>query len=182
MRILCFHGYRSSAAVQRRAIAPLAQALRSAPEFVCVDAPSLARGDFGWWTEGFAGWEESRDWVAGLLAGEEFDGVFGFSQGAALAGLLCAALATPPGFAIMAGGFTSPFERHAYLFTRKLRVPSAHIIGKADTVITPADSLLLADRFEQPLVIEHAGGHVIPSGATVVVQLDDFLNRVKEAR
>lgn len=166
--------------MQRRMLAPLAEALQPAPEFVCVDAPSLARGDFGWWHQGFAGWEESRDWVAGLLAEEEFDGVFGFSQGAALAGLLCAALDPPPGFAIMAGGFTSPFERHAYLFRRKLPVPSAHIIGKTDRIVPPAASLLLADRFEQPQVIEHAGGHVVPSDPAVAAQLDGFLNRVKE--
>jgi predicted esterase len=182
MRILALHGYSSSASVLRRQLAPLARLLTPVPEFVYVDAPSLPRGDFGWWHEGFAGWEQSRDFVAGLLAADEFDGIFGFSQGAALAGLVCAALDTPPGFAIMIGGFTSPFERHAYLFTRKVSVPSVHIIGRADTVIPWAESRLLADRFEEPLVIEHDGGHVIPVGPDVVAQLGGFLGDMTEIK
>jgi hypothetical protein len=56
-----------------------------------VDAPSLASGDFGWWHEGFRGWERTRDWAVELLrTGPRIDGIFGFSQGAALTGLLAA--------------------------------------------------------------------------------------------
>src|SRR5260221_14242221 len=92
LRILCLHGCHGSAMILLRQMEPLAAALPASVEFVYVNAPSLATGDFGWWHGGFNGWERTREWVAELMRGEPpFDGVFGFSQGAALAGLLAAA-------------------------------------------------------------------------------------------
>jgi hypothetical protein len=32
-------------------------------DFVCVDAPSLAAGSFGWWQLNFRGWQRSVDWL-----------------------------------------------------------------------------------------------------------------------
>jgi hypothetical protein len=150
---------------------------------VFVDAPSLSVGDFGWWHEGFSGWERTRDWVGDLISsGPRFDGVFGFSQGAALTGLLAAEResdGTPSignfGFAIMVGGFTSNLPQHATLFRHKLTIRSVHVIGRDDVIVPRRDSLLLADRFADPLVIEHAGGHVIPGGA-VATRIAQFLS------
>jgi Serine hydrolase (FSH1) len=89
--MLCLHGYHGSAAILRGQMAPLAAALPLNVELVYVDAPSLASGDFGWWHEGFRGWERTRDWAVELLrTGPRIDGIFGFSQGAALTGLLAA--------------------------------------------------------------------------------------------
>ena len=85
-RMLCLHGYHGSAAILYRQIAPLAAALPAHVELVFVDAPSLSSGDLGWWHEGFRGWERTRDWAIGLLNLQQFDGIFGFSQGAAAAG------------------------------------------------------------------------------------------------
>jgi Serine hydrolase (FSH1) len=48
-RILCLHGYHGSADVLRNQAAALFGALESIAEFVFVDAPSLAEGDYGWW-------------------------------------------------------------------------------------------------------------------------------------
>jgi hypothetical protein len=53
--------------------------------------------------------------------------------------------------------------QHAELFRHKLAVPSVHVTGRADVIVPRRDSLLLADRFADPLVIEHSGGHVIPA-------------------
>src|SRR5580704_11962048 len=89
-RILCLHGYHGSAAILRRQMSPVAAALSADVELVYIDAPSLASGDFGWWHEGFRGWERTRDWMIELVGVQRYDGVFGFSQGAALAGLLVA--------------------------------------------------------------------------------------------
>ena len=91
LRMLCLHGYHGSGAILRRQMAPLAAAIPANVELVYVDAPSLAAGDFGWWHEGFRGWEHTRDWAVELLrTGPRIDGIFGFSQGAALTGLLAA--------------------------------------------------------------------------------------------
>jgi hypothetical protein len=58
-------------------MAALASSLPADIEFVYIDAPSLAAGDFGWWHEGFTGWERTRDWITGQLsAGPRIDGLF----------------------------------------------------------------------------------------------------------
>jgi fermentation-respiration switch protein FrsA (DUF1100 family) len=179
-RILCLHGYHGSAAILRRQIAPVAAGLAADVELVFVDAPSLSSGDFGWWHEGFRGWERTREWAIALLGSQQFDGLFGFSQGAALAGLLAAIRddeLAPISFdlAIMVGGFTSTLPQHAHLFARKLSVRSLHVMGRADSVIPMRDSLLLADRFEHPVIIEHRGGHVIPDDPAITSRIADFV-------
>src|SRR5216684_5457977 len=67
LRMLCLHGYHGSGAILRRQMAPLAAALPPCVELVYVDAPSLSSGDFGWWHEGFSGWEGTRDRAVELL-------------------------------------------------------------------------------------------------------------------
>jgi predicted esterase len=183
LRILCLHGYHGSGATLRHQMASLTATLRPNIEFVYVNAPSLATGDFGWWHEGFAGWERTRDWAIELVcAGPRFDGIFGFSQGAALAGLLTAVQESggaPPefrlDFAIMVGGFTSDLPKHAGLFRHKLTTPSIHVIGRSDVIVPRRDSLRLADRFADPLVLEHPGGHIVPGQDAVARPIADFL-------
>lgn len=179
-RILCLHGYHGSAAILRRQIAPVAATLPADVELFFVDAPSLASGDFGWWHDGFRGWERIRDWGTELLRSEHFDGVFGFSQGAALAGLLAALRDSEPAsvsfdFAIMVGGFTSSAPQHAHLFPSKLRVPSVHVMGRVDGIVPMRDSMLLAERFVDPVVIEHGGGHVIPDDPAITKRIAGFV-------
>jgi pimeloyl-ACP methyl ester carboxylesterase len=185
LRVLCLHGYHGTGAILRRQMAPLAGALPADIEFVYVDAPSLAAGGFGWWHEGFSGWEQTRDWITGqLTAGPRVDGLFGFSQGAALAGLLAALRESPRAprgldfrFAVMVGGFTSFLPQHADLFPRPLTIPSVHVTGRSDTIVPRSDSLELAARFAGPLVLEHSGGHVIPGDRTVAEPIARFLAR-----
>jgi Serine hydrolase (FSH1) len=191
--ILALHGYHGSAQVLRQQITPLADALPSCVDLTFVDAPSLARGSFGWWHEGFTGWEDTRDWVADLVAGRHFDGVIGFSQGAALTGLLLAAQETADdgsdpgplasryefgfGFGVMIGGFTSEEPKHAALFRRKLATPSLHVTGSADGIVPMRDSLRLAERFTDPVIVKHGGGHVIPADPRAVGRIVEFVER-----
>jgi fermentation-respiration switch protein FrsA (DUF1100 family) len=166
-------------------MASLAGALPAEIESVYIDAPSLASGSFGWWHEGFSGWEHTRDWITGRLsAGPRIDGLFGFSQGAALTGLLAALRESPRAprgldfrFAVMVGGFTSFLPQHADLFPRPLAIPSVHVIGRSDGVVPRPDSLKLAGRFADPLVLEHSGGHVIPGNRAVAEPIAQFLTR-----
>lgn len=179
-RVLCLHGYHGSATILRRQMAPITAAIPVDVELVFVDAPTLATGDFGWWHEGFRGWERTRDWAVELFGTQRFDGVFGFSQGAALTGLLAALRetdTTPIAFymVIMVGGFTSTAPQHASLFTHQLQVRSLHVMGRTDGVIPMRDSQLLADRFAEPVVIEHAGGHVIPDDPAITTRIVSFV-------
>jgi predicted esterase len=181
-RILCLHGCHGNAAFLRRQIAPLAAGLPADVELIFVDAPSLSSGDFGWWHEGLRGWERTRDWAIELFSSQHFDGIFGFSQGAALAGMLAAireAESAPLSFdlAIMASGFTITSPQHAHLFERKLTVPSLHVMGRSDGIVPIRDSLLLAERFSDPIVIEHGGGHVIPGDPAITTRVAKFVAR-----
>ena len=189
LRVLCLHGYHGTGAILRRQMAPLAGSLPADIEFVYLDAPSLALGDFGWWHEGFTGWERTRDWIVERLsAGPRIDGLFGFSQGAALTGLLAALRESPQApddldfrFALMVGGFTSFLPQHAGLFPRALTIPSVHVMGRSDGIVPRSDSLELAGRFTDPLVLEHGGGHVIPADQAVAELIARFLARFASA-
>ena len=70
-----------------------------------------------------------------------FDGILGFSQGGALAGILAAL--QPKGhikfdFLINASGFISRAHEHqALLQPNALRMPSFHIYGKTDILVDP---------------------------------------------
>jgi predicted esterase len=180
-RILALHGYHGSAAVLRRQMAPLSAALPLDTELVFVDAPSLSQRDFGWWHEGFHGWERTRDWVLDLVSRERFDGVFGFSQGAALTGLLAAVQHSDPRtslrfeFAVMVGGFTSYEPQHAALFEQKVTLPSVHVMGASDGIVAMRDSVRLAERFDEPVILKHPGGHVIPSDPAITSRIASFV-------
>jgi pimeloyl-ACP methyl ester carboxylesterase len=188
IRVLCLHGYHGSAAILREQMKPLFGDLRSTAEFVCIDAPSLAAGSFGWWQQGFRGWEQTRDWLIAFFGRQDhFDGVFGFSQGAALTSLLVG-LRAPPGradeqrplsfeFAMMAGGFRSDSPIHADLYASRdsFDLPSLHIMGASDSVVPITDSRILARQFTAPVVLEHPGGHIIASTPPVRREVTRFL-------
>jgi predicted esterase len=117
------------------------------------------------------------------------DGLFGFSQGAALTGLLAALRESPEApdgfdfeFAIMVGGFTSFLPQHAGLFPRELAVPSVHVIGRSDGIVPRPDSLKLAERFTDPLILEHDGGHVIPGTPALAGPITRFLAGFAQAK
>ena len=149
LRILCLHGYHGNANVLRNQMSTLARGMDQLAEFVCVDAPSLAQGDFGWWhavrdenspnaqdpgvgkaVARYRGWSRTRDWLITFFEKEgPFDGIFGFSQGASLAALLVG-LRSPDGkpterkplvfnFVILVGGFLANDPALANLYDIK---------------------------------------------------------------
>jgi hypothetical protein len=199
LRMLCLHGYHGNGEVLRGQMRGWAGALDDLAELVYVDAPSLALGDFGWWhakadtaapgdpsARRYRGWSRTRVWIARLVAERgPFDGVFGFSQGAALAALLVAASVGGPDagrlpfrFGIMVGGFPSQDARHAPWLAGELAAPSLHVIGRADSIVAPQASRALAARFAAPVIAEHAGGHVIADTPAVRAASRQFLTRM----
>jgi hypothetical protein len=186
---------------------PLTAGLDSVAEFVYIDAPSLARGDFGWWhavenesvpaveNPGIApanmrykGWPDSRDRIVSVFERQgPFDGIFGFSQGAALTALLVG-LRSPDGnattlkplafsFAMMVGGFPSVDAAlmNLYEATASYDLPSVHITGLSDSVVESDYSRAVAARFNHPIVLEHRGGHVIAATPEIRKQVGAFL-------
>jgi pimeloyl-ACP methyl ester carboxylesterase len=190
VRVLCLHGYSGNSRILRAQMRPLVADLDKEVEFVYLDAPSLGRGDFGWWHHEFRGWERTRDWMSDLFEREQhFDGVFGFSQGAALTSLLVG-MRSPNGqvdgrkplrfeFAVMVGGFRSDSPKHADLYAcrESYTLPSLHIMGRSDSIVPIEDSRDLCDHFTAPVVLEHTGGHVIPSTPAIRKAVAGFLTR-----
>ena len=185
LRILCLHGYHGSADILRRQMAPLASSI-SEVEFVYVDAPSLAAGDFGWWHSPARGWDRTRDWAIDVLGGPPgFDGVLGFSQGAAFTGLLAGmhqASTVRFDFAVLVSGFTNDAHELAALYRPRFTVPSLHIISRTDSIVPPRESHSLAEQFVNPVIIEHTGGHIVPNTPAVVDGVGRFLNAREPSR
>jgi hypothetical protein len=183
LRILCLHGYHGSASVLRQQMSPMTSGLDRGIEFVYVDAPSLAENDFGWWHSPARGWERSRAWAIDLFASQpHFDGVFGFSQGAALTGLLAGMRERAMDgirfdFAVMVSGFINDSPELAELYRPQFTVPSVHVISRVDGVIPPRMSHDLAARFAEPTILEHSGGHIVPSDSHVVDGVAAFLDQ-----
>jgi acetyl esterase/lipase len=204
LRILCLHGYSGNAEVLCAQMLGLTRELQPLVELVYVDAPSLSVGDHGWWhavgdtgdgAVDYRGWEATRAALLSVFDEQgPFDGVFGFSQGAALVGLL-AGLRSPGrtltpqrpltfDFAIMVGGFVSRDAAHAALYGARASydVPSLHILGRADGIVPPESSRELAARFENPVIVEHDGGHVIAGDESTRKAVRAFLEEMIRRR
>ena len=163
LRILCLHGYHGRAELLHSQMRPLIEGTESLAEYVVLDAPALKSGDYGWWhavvepgssvhgdpgvsggPKYYKGWPRTRDWLISVFTEQgPFDGVFGFSQGAALTGLLTG-LRAPDGkateerplvfdFAVIVSGYPSVDPDHAVRYTAKdsFAVPSLHEVGLA---------------------------------------------------
>jgi pimeloyl-ACP methyl ester carboxylesterase len=211
LRILCLHGYHGNAVALRSQMRALTESAGAPAEFVHVDAPSLQHGDHGWWhaqrgaaaatgdpgvaasPARYQGWGRTRDRVVSLFhrAGP-FDGIFGFSRGAALAGLLVG-LRAPDGlpgpekplafgFAIMVGGFpaSAPELARFYEDTPSYCLPSLHILGRSDRIVAPESSRRLAAHFPGAIVLEHDAGHIIAATHEVSTRFAAFLRQQAE--
>ncbi len=157
LRILCLHGALGSAATLRAQAAPLVGLTRFA-DLIFVDAPSLQRGERGWFSLAtYGGFEETRAYLASVVRKHgPFDGVLGLSQGAVLASLLVG-MGFGFDFSVMFGGFPAQDAalRRVYDDEGRYTKPSLHVYGLGDHVVSPAASKRLAGLFVDPTVIVH---------------------------
>ncbi|XP_043819370.1 esterase OVCA2 [Dromiciops gliroides] len=200
LRILCLAGFRQSERGFREKTGSLRKALRGRAELLYLSGPhpipepAASAGPCppeeeprGWWfsepeAAAFSaleepakcrGLEEALEVVGQAMARYgPLDGLLGFSQGAALAALVCALgqAGDPrfplPRFVILVSGFrprgpevTLPFQQAPLL------LPSLHVLGETDKVIPTQESLQLATCFSGPVTLSHPGGHFIPAAA-----------------
>ncbi|TEA16304.1 Esterase OVCA2 [Colletotrichum sidae] len=130
------------------------------------------------------------------------DGVLGFSQGGAFTALLASALeqgrAVPEQyrgwveemreanggngfkFAVVYSGFFAPTEELKWAYEPQIKVPSLHFIGSLDTVVEESRSQGLADRFEDPMVVVHPGGHYVPIAKEWSMPLVGFIKKIAD--
>ncbi|XP_025961439.2 esterase OVCA2 [Dromaius novaehollandiae] len=207
LRLLGLHGYRQNERRFRERTGALRKALRGRVELVALSAPHPVPGGGdsdddprGWWFSGPgtfeaqeeaaapAGLEESLAAVAVALAERgPFDGLLGFSQGAALAAMACALRARgdprfPVTFAILVAGFASRAPAHGHFYQQPIALPTLHVVGDADAVIPPRLSQELAQCFVEPVILTHPGGHFVPAAAPQKKAYLDFLDRFRPAQ
>lgn len=118
---------------------------------------------------------------------KRYDGILAFSQGAIVTSIICALRNKPEHrsafsslrFVICISGFPSRAEEHKHLFNRIIDLPSMHIWGLRDEIIANPRSQSLRDVFSEQdrEVIEHNGGHIVPSDAQSRRKVCDFVLR-----
>ncbi|KAM6985290.1 esterase OVCA2 [Aplochiton taeniatus] len=132
------------------------------------------------------GLEESVEAVRGAVRDQgPFDGVLGFSQGAALVAMLCSLQAQnlEPEFrfrfAILVAGFPSACEEHGRFYdaAAPLPIPSLHVFGLEDRVIPDSMSRELLRYFKDPLLLTHPGGHFVPAASAHRQTYQEFLRK-----
>ncbi|XP_037432984.1 rhodanese-like domain-containing protein 6 [Triticum dicoccoides] len=129
------------------------------------------------------GFKESYAYLESIIAQDgNFDGVLGFSQGAAMAALLCRQQQKTCGspkfrFGIFCSGYPAPvgdFDREP------IRLPSLHCFGGGeghDRQIASRASTELAGMFEEGrcTIVEHDMGHIIPTRPPYIDRMKEFL-------
>jgi hypothetical protein len=204
LRLLCLHGYQQNAAAFRRVTARLQAVLSPGVVLDCLDGFYVADEErnvtpaLTWWrlsrTDGPDGggnggytyggaWEAVQYVVDRLINQGPYDGILGFSQGAAMASVVAAVVhgeAPTPSLALSAdlranlrrqlrfgifiGGFKPRDPALHFLYAQPIpTMQTLHVIGEADDVLRPVLSCELRGAFAVAEVFEHPGGHVIPS-------------------
>jgi len=147
---------------------------------VHITASSLA------WPKSAEGWERSLGLLEEALERDgPFDGVLGFSMGAAASALLCAAIESKKvqnheqfKFAILFGGFVprDPVLADS-LLSVKLGLPSLHYSGQNDQLVVEQRSRELLQSFgeEESTFVLHPQGHCIPSLREVREKVKEFV-------
>ncbi|XP_039289438.1 esterase OVCA2 isoform X2 [Nilaparvata lugens] len=163
LRILCLHGYRQNKNVFREKLGQFRKNLKNHAEFHFIDAPHEVKDSFGanqsdersWWftsedntyqskikTDFCIGLEDSIALVQKTFANEgPFDGILGFSQGAAFTAIICGLLTKKAldfelKFVMIVAGFKSLYDGHAELYEQQINIASLHVIGGGDEVIS----------------------------------------------
>jgi fermentation-respiration switch protein FrsA (DUF1100 family) len=57
-----------------------------------------------------------------------------------------------------------------------LDLPSLHITGRSDTIVSPRESAALTARFADPVVLEHPSGRVVPSSGDIAGRVARFID------
>ncbi|KAK0478133.1 FSH1-domain-containing protein [Armillaria novae-zelandiae] len=207
--ILVLHGYAQNAHILSKRLGALRKQCGKDVDMVFIDAPHVLQAEdlFGGvsesnentleaytedptltprgWFRAFAdktravGLDKSLILFRDILKERTYDGVFGFSQGAAVAALLCALLEKPESyplflvdgkpphppfkFCVAVAGLKITDPLADVLFNPTYSTPTLHIIGKTDTIVTSDRSQELIDVSSNKRIEEHDGGHFVPS-------------------
>ncbi|KAF9733968.1 hypothetical protein PMIN06_011929 [Paraphaeosphaeria minitans] len=146
---------------------------------------------------GFVGLEASLAYLGAYVAARgPVHAVWGFSQGACLAGMLCAVLrdgqarhplrthleaggasvATPLA-GIVFSGFRARYPQYAGLYELGIDVPMLHVSGEGDLLVRSERSEALLRVCTNGERVVHSGGHDIPKGEADVARIVEFTRK-----
>jgi len=219
LRVLCLHGYRQNDVSFREKTGAFRKLIGKFCEFTFVKAPhhvlpmsseDINADQRGWWfsrENDYFKADDASDCDKGFEGSLEliqktfelhgpFDGVIGFSQGAALTALLCLIKTRNPemlspavkfNFAIMVAAFKSKSTKHTHWYeggeaNPKVSVPTLHVTGRGDRVIAKRLSDDLLDLFHEPTRLNHTGGHFVPATSREKMHYFKFLHKVGQMR
>lgn len=203
LKVLVLHSFRQSGARLASRTKKLQAALEDIAELIFIDAPhpyqpdaserAMLEADFEtmpdfsaqrcWWNSddshtAYTGWEDA---IRAIEAHLPVDGVLGFSQGAAMTGLLAALKPSQVRFVLCASGFPSRAAAHDMLMRPgSIDVPSLHIYGERDVLVDNSRTLALAECFIDAEVCSHPAGHFAPD-EWPMARLREFLLRFTTA-
>ncbi|XP_022651183.1 esterase OVCA2-like [Varroa destructor] len=204
LRILALHGYQQDAASFRSKCGAFRQKTKSLADYVIIDAPLIIDGDSkkrGWLYENVeasasdspedpTGLQSSLDAIGDAVVKEgPFDGIFAFSQGASLACLLLHFLEKPHPtyklnprvnfrFIVCVCGV----EPRSHQVATPIEIPSLHLIGKTDQVISPERARAFSRLFKNPEIFEYDGGHHVPASGETGNIIRKFLTNFLTAK
>ncbi|KIJ15528.1 hypothetical protein PAXINDRAFT_169001 [Paxillus involutus ATCC 200175] len=219
-KVLMLHGYAQNASIFSKRLGALRKAMGKDIEMVFIDGPvvlqpvdldgptanALGASEVttadptltprAWWKANpdrtvASGLEDSLKLLRDVLRQDHYDGVFGFSQGAAMAAFLAALLEKPHSypvflvdgqpphppfqFCVSVSGFKVNDPLANEVFGQSYATPTLHVIGKTDVVVVEERSKILLDVSAKARVEEHEGGHYVPSIAKWRNFLRDYL-------
>ncbi|XP_014472000.1 PREDICTED: UPF0483 protein CG5412 [Dinoponera quadriceps] len=185
LRILALHGYTQSDVIFSAKLGALRKGFKKEIDFTFIKAPhevpSTNGNGYGWWfnTEDHyykatvpsdlcVGFTDSVNLIKKVFLEQgPFDGILGFSQGAAFVSILCAMkkkqlLEIEFNFVIIISGFKSLSVPHSIYYDEEIDTPSLHIYGKNDQVIPTEMAEQISRSFTNKEELYHEGGHYIP--------------------
>ncbi|CAH8857229.1 unnamed protein product [Trichobilharzia szidati] len=205
LKVLCLHGYRQNADIFREKTGGFRKSLKKFCEFSFLCAPNMVENstanDCAWWfsnPQGFSA-QEYSDYDAGLRESlaivkkhmeqeGPFDGIIGFSQGAAFLLMLQIIMEhklydfsdwnmKPIKFTVLIAPFLSRCSLHKNIYAYKSTIPSLIVCGKTDSVISREMTDEILDIFSsKPRVFLHDGGHYIPTHGEAKQAYTDFIS------
>lgn len=209
MRVLCLHGFRTSAEIMETQLAKLDRSVLDLLDMVFLDGPYPAEGKSdveGFFAPPYYEWfqfdrnekdvnyrnlDECIQIISDFMETQgPFDGLVGFSQGAFLAaalagmqqqGLALTSVPTLRFVMIISGGSLEGEHPWKGCYSKPIQCPSVHLIGENDFLKSRNEELLL--KFQDPIVVRHGAKHTVPRlDATAVLPIKNFLEYVSTVK
>lgn len=147
---------------------------------------------------GFFGLEDSLTFLGKYMHDRgPFHAIWGFSQGACLAGMLAALLQekqsghplrqlmpadlSTPKASVIFSGFRARFPQYDSVYEPGIDVPMLHVIGQDDQLVNSERSEALRRVCSEGQFLKHGGGHNIPKGEVDQKVIVDFTRSCGEA-